>query len=271
MTGARDFGYAQARIQARYATLPTETEWQRLAGARGLGAYLEEARVGPLGPWLKGVSALSGTHDVERGFRALAWEQVQEVAAWVPRAWRPAVQWVAWLPFLACFEELARARPLPPWVLQDTRLRDLLDDKGVPSPRAMQQHGLTPLVAPGDAEHLASRWAQEWRDRWPAPGRGERRPMEDLADEIGAHLRAFRQGGADNAWGLRRQLRERLRLRLHQRLLQPLTVFLYLAMVFLDLERLRGELLRRCLFSPGVQEGRQEGGTQGTGPREGRN
>jgi len=39
-----------------------------------------------------------------------------------------------------------------------------------------------------------------------------------------------------------------LRLTFHQRLLEPVTVFIYLALVLLDLERLRAELLRRCLF-----------------------
>lgn len=257
MISALDFGYAQARIQARYAMLPAQAEWQRLSGARSLGAYLEEARVGPLRPWLKGFSALSGPHDVERGLRALAWEQTQEVAGWVPRAWRPAVQWVGWLPFLAVFEQLARTRPLPvwavPWASQDQRLRTLLETDGVPLPGALQQHGLTRLVTPGDAEQVASRWVQGWQSRWPAARRAQTRPLETFSRELVAHLTAFRQASPDGAWDLRHQLRERLRLRLHQRLLQPLTVFLYLALVLLDLERLRGELLRRCLFAPGAQ------------------
>lgn len=253
MIGALDFGYAQARIQARYAALPAETEWQRLAGARGLGAYLEDARVGPLRPWVKGFSALSGAHEVERGLRSLAWEQVYEVAGWVPRAWRPAVQWVGWIPFLSVFEDLARARPMPPWTTQDPRLRDLLDDNGAPLPLALLQQGLTGLTAPDAGDQVASRWVQEWQCRWPNPRRRHGQALEAFRRELGAHLAAFRNARPDAAWGLRQALRDRLRLRLHQRLLQPLTVFLYIAVILLDLERLRGELLRRCLFSPGAQ------------------
>ncbi len=270
MSVAFDFAYAQARIQARYAALPAEAEWQRLAGSRSLGAYLEDARVGPLRPWVKGFSALSGAHDVERGLRALAWEQVHEVAAWVPRAWRPAVQWVAWLPFLGVFEQLARARPLPPWAIpwaiQDQRLRALLESGDVPSPKALRQQGLAELAAPGDAEQVASRWAHEWQGRWPASRRGNTAPLEVFSRELGAHLAAFRNASPDSAWGLRRQLRDHLRLRFHQRLLQPLTVFLYLALVLLDLERLRGELLRRCLFSTGFKVESQGGSLRGQAP-----
>lgn len=253
MIGALDFGYAQARIQARFAALPAEAEWQRLAGARSLGAYLEDARVGPLRPWVKGFSALSGAHDLERGLRSLVWEQVHEVAGWVPRAWRPAVQWVAWLPFLAVFEDLARDRPMPLWASQDPRLRELLDDAGEPAPPVLRGCGLTGLTTPDAAGQVAARWVREWQDRWPTPCRGHGQALAAFRRELGGHLEAFRHASPDAAWGLRQTLRDRLRLRLHQRLLQPLTIFLYLALILLDLERLRGELLRRRLFSPGAQ------------------
>jgi hypothetical protein len=257
MRSTLDFAYAQARIQARYAALPPESEWRRLAGARSLGAYLEDARVGPLRPWVKGFSALSGAHDVERGLRSFAWEEVNEVASWVPRAWRPAVQWIAWLPFLAVFEQLARARQIPSWTTQDERLRTLLEEDGAPSPLALRRQGLAELAVPGDAEQVASRWMREWRHRWPAARLGQGPRLDAFCREVGDHLAAFRLASPDAAWDLRRQLRDRLRLRLHQRLLQPLTVFLYVALILLDLERLRGELLRRCVFSPGSQEAGQ--------------
>ncbi len=49
----------------------------------------------------------------------------------------------------------------------------------------------------------------------------------------------------------RRALRERLRGRFRYDLLQPATVFIFLALVGLDLERLRGELVARVLFATG--------------------
>lgn len=254
MRSVLEFAYAQARIQARYASLPTETEWQRLAGARGLGAYLEDARAGPLRPWVKGFSALSGPHDLEQGLRSLAWEQVQEVSAWAPQAWGPSIRWVAWLPFLGVFERLAGAQGLPTWAREDQRLQALLEDDGIPSPLALKRQGLATIAAPGDPEQVADRWIQEWRSRWPASRRAQRRPLEAFCQELDAHLQAFRHASAETAWALRRRLRDHLGLRLHQRLLQPLTVFLYLALILLDLERLRGDLLRRCVF-PTAQGG----------------
>lgn len=248
MRSVLEFAYAQARIQARYAVLPTETEWQRLAGTRVLGAYLEDARGGPLRPWIKGFSALSGPHDLELGLRSLAWEQVQEVSTWAPQSWGPAIRWVAWLPFLGVFERLASAQGLPTWAREDQRLQALLDDDGIPSPLALKRQGLAEIAAPGDPQQVADRWIQEWRGRWPVSRRTQRRPLETFCQELEDHLWAFRRADPDTAWALRRRLRDHLALRLHQRPLQPLTAFLYLALILLDLERLRGDLLRRCVF-----------------------
>jgi hypothetical protein len=50
------------------------------------------------------------------------------------------------------------------------------------------------------------------------------------------------------AWSLRRELRERLRLEFHRLPLEPLTAFAFLALVALDLERLRAALMERALF-----------------------
>lgn len=254
MMDALEFGYAQARIQARLAALPPELEWERLRGVRGLGAYLEEARLGALGPWLRGFSALSGPHDVERGIRSLVWEQAQEVAAWVPRGWQQAVEWVGWIPLLAAFEELARGHRLPLWARQDPRLRQLMEGAEGAGQRDLDKGGLHALMSTPDAEQVASRWLLEWQARWPRMRRAATRPLDTFSRELRDHLGAFRQASPDTAWALRQRLCERLRLRLHQRLLQPLTAFLYLALVLLDLERLRGELLRRCLFTPGAPD-----------------
>jgi hypothetical protein len=66
-----DFAYAQARIQARFASLPSEAEWQRVAASRSLASFLEEARTGCLRDWVKGFSGQSDVHYLEEGLRSL--------------------------------------------------------------------------------------------------------------------------------------------------------------------------------------------------------
>ena len=82
------FAYSQARIQARFAGLPQEDEWQRLAASRTLASFLEEARTGPLRGWVKGFSGQSGVHELEAGVRSLHREMLDEVASWVPTPWK---------------------------------------------------------------------------------------------------------------------------------------------------------------------------------------
>ncbi len=242
------FAHSQSRLQARYAALPAETDWQRLAGARTFSAFIEDARTGPLQSWVKGLSALSGEHELERGLRNLAADLVEETARWVPGQWREAVQWVAWLPFLPVFEHLSRGGSLPPWAALDYRLGALLDPGGVLQVDSLRQQGLPTLIAAGEPERVAPLWVEAWRQRWPAVDSQSRRHLESFSARIGSHLAAFRLATPQTAWGLRRELRERMRLAFHQRLLEPVTVYIYLALVLLDLERLRAELLRRLLF-----------------------
>ena len=64
---------------------------------------------------------------------------------------------------------------------------------------------------------------------------------------IRSHASAFPRSG-EAAWPLRRDLRERLRLGFHRLPLQPAAAFYYLALLALDLERLRAALMERALF-----------------------
>jgi hypothetical protein len=261
-TGRLALAYCQARLQARYGILPGEGEWLRLAGAGNLAAYLEEARTGPLQPWIRGFSGHSGAHDIERGLRDLGWDLVSEVAGWVPAPWRAAVRWTAWLPFLPILGQLIHRAQAPRWAAQDPRICPLLNPDGTPNLAAIASTGFAvppaarPAVA-ADPAQLAQVWSETWQRLWPIPRPRSRtgwpqtannRELNELTALLAGHLAAFRRADPSTAWDLRRTLRERLRVLFHQRTLTPVAILVYLALVLLDLERLRAELLRRALF-----------------------
>ena len=178
---------------------------------------------------------------------------------WVPRPWRAAVAWTAWLPYLPVFEHLAdTAQPKrpPDWASADPRLRALVSDEGEPDPDALERAGLLTLLDAPRPDQILARWADGWRSRWPPDRGGWTRDLEAFTARLAAHLSAFRQAAPADAWNLRQALRERLRLQFHQSMLAPVTVYIYLALILLDLERLRAELLRRALFTPSPDEGR---------------
>ncbi len=140
------FAYAQARLQARYAELPTEADWRRISGARTLSGWLEEARSGALKRWVKGFSAQSDSHDLERGVRAQFTETVEQVAGYLPKPWHDAVSWCVWLPLLGLFDHLRAGGALPDWVARDPRLALLLDEDGGLDPAALASQGVGSLL-----------------------------------------------------------------------------------------------------------------------------
>lgn len=247
------FAYAQARVQARFAELPGEGEWQRLAAARTLASFLEEARTGCLRDWVKGLSGDSDTHDMEIVMRALYRETAQEVAGWMPGPWRPAVIWTKWLTLLPLLDHLARGGATPLWLARDRFFRGLLGAGGKLDPDKLADAGAGALLgAQGD---LPRAWLTEWHRRWPPCRRAFVREMESLTALLLAHGEDFVHAQAEAGWGLRKALRARLHLLFHRRLLQPAGPFIYLAMAALDLERLRAALVTRALFAGRGEEG----------------
>jgi hypothetical protein len=247
MTGRCRFAYAQARLQARFASLPSEADWQRLSAARTLSGYLEESRDGALKAWVKGFSAQSDSHDIERGIRGQFADCAERTAAHVPEPWRDAVLWCRWLPLLGLFDHLQRGAPVPRWAARDRRIAALLGDDGDPLHDALERRGLTPLLD-GDA---GDAWQREWRRRWPRCSRAFLDAVEAVGEACAAHLRQFGRSSGDDAWALRRALRADLRLQFHLHPLQPAAAFIFLTLVGLDLERLRRALLDRALFGLG--------------------
>jgi len=242
------FSYVQARVQARFAALPSAEEWQRLAASRSLAAFLEDARNGPLRPWVKGFSGQSSSRDLELGVRRLFTEAVEEVADWVPEPWREAVLWTRWLALLALWGHLARGGQAPDWLADEPLLRSLLGERGGIDPVRVEAAGFS-LRLSGDDPLTA--WAEHWRGLWPPCKREFLANLDALGALLAGHMAVFRAARAESAWGLRLALRVRLRLLFHRLLLQPAGPLIYLALIGLDLERLRAELVSRALFAPG--------------------
>ena len=246
MSTAYRWAYCQARLQARFALLPTDEYWQRLNGARGLSAFLEEARLGPLRPWVQGFSGQSDEHAIERGLRSVYRETVQQLTEWVPDRWRPAFDWANWLPDLALLDHLARVGAVSRWAGADPHWWTLLDAQGAFDQRALNDAGAGGLLGGGTPPLQA--WLTEWSRRWPRCSPQARRNLESLVDLISVHHDRLAAAEPEEVWVLRQTLRSRLRLLFHQRLLQPAGPCVYLGLAVLDLERLRAALVDRALF-----------------------
>lgn len=241
--------YAQARLSARYGERPDELAWRRLEHVRALPALLDLARATALARWTGGIGAHSMPHEIERVLRGHWRELVAEVAAWMPEDWHAAVDWCATLADLSVLQHLARGGELLPWMRDDPVYGDLAERESAVFGAAPAGGPLAPLAAAwSDADRMGSLWVAEWRRRIPRPRRADDALLAEVGRALVAHLAAFRDRAVRDGWPLRRTLQARLALLFRRAMLDPAAAFIFLALAALDLERLRGEILRRAAF-----------------------
>lgn len=248
MSSLRNFAYAQARIQARYGQRPSEAAWRQLDGTGDFVLYLEHARASKLGPWVANFSASTKAHDIEARLRAGMCALIGEVAGWLPHAWGPAVRWTVHLTTLSALLHLSRGGEVQPWMRHDEGLAPLLAASSAASSSRFAGVPASIAQALAQGDWLLDAWLAEWRRLWPPVGERERRSLERLASMVRSHLRDFAHIAREHAWELRRTLEQKLSLLFRCIAFEPAAAFVYLALVALDLERLRAALVGRALY-----------------------
>ncbi len=249
MRGLGHFGYAQARIQARYARRVPEVVWLQLRGAQTFQRYLEAVRGTALAPWVANLSGASDVHDVEHSMRGTLYSTIRELSRWVPEPWVDAVLWVHWLVYVPALRYLLEGAPIPEWMHEGHRLRPFLQESAEDRARAIEAAGGDMLVlAWRRGEPIEDGWLRGWRALWPARRGAAGDVLDGLSEMLLQHVRQFPEGTSETAWPARRALEVRLERLFRRHAMQPVVVFVYLALVALDLERLRSELLGRMVF-----------------------
>ncbi|MFO8155822.1 MAG: hypothetical protein ACQERR_03820 [Pseudomonadota bacterium] len=224
--------YLSARVQGRWRTLPSESEWRVLEAIGNADAVLETARTGALKPWVAGLNLQRGVAGIERPLRTRWRNHVDEVAHWLPARWREAAEWADHIPRLPALDHLLRGGTPPEWTLSDPVLATLAVVPGREQRReALVGTALAPLAAHPDEPERA--WFEHWQGLWP-----ERGALVWASDQL-VQSRAEADPVAIR----------RLRKACRRTLLTPALGFVHLGLVARHLQRLRGLLVRRALFS----------------------
>jgi len=244
--------YAQARLSARYGERPDELAWRRIEHVRALPAFLDAVRASPLHRWIGGIATHSLPHEIERALRGHWRELVGEVEAWMPDDWQPAVRWCAVVVDLPLLQHLARGGAVLPWMDDDPVYGELAERESAGFGATPADGALTPLAtAWSEPDRIGALWFAEWRRRTPERAGADSAVLAEAGRALGAHLAAFRDRTVRDGWPLRRTLQARLAVLFRRAMIDPAAAFIFLALAALDLERLRGELLRRAVF-PGM-------------------
>jgi hypothetical protein len=243
-----DLDYALARIHARHGARPREAQWRMLEASRDLAHHLEALRSSSLAPWCSTLEASADTHAIERALRARWRRYVDEVASWHPENWRPWLAWVAWVPLLPLLDALARPEPAPPWMLADPLLGPLALGAREERGAAVRRGPLAPLAETFvGRQSLATLWKAHW-DRLLPPADSDTRAL------LRAFLRCVDRSAralspADDSAAAREVLASELAALFRASGGTALASLCHLALIALDLERLRGGLARRRLFA----------------------
>jgi hypothetical protein len=220
-----------------------------MESSRDLGLYLAAVRTSPLADWVSSFDPDTDCHTMERSLRAQWQRYVGAVSSWHPLDWQDFVAWIAWLPGLCLLSQLARPDPAPAWMLADPLYGPLAP--GAPADRAsaLSHSALSALHAalttPGSAR---AAWSAHWLALRPRADPRTQHSLELLLQAMQRHEQELMRT-ADSAERLRGELENRMQRLLRTAAGTAIVSVCHLALVALDLERLRGSLARRSLFA----------------------
>jgi hypothetical protein len=242
------YGYAQARLQARFSSRPVASDWQHIAATRDLGAVLQIARGNALARWTSRLPARPGVHEIERGLRDEWLRAVDEVADWQPEQWREGTRWMRWITYLPALQKLARGGRAPAWMRADPILGPIVARDPRERATALAHTPLAPL-ATGFAEppDVRGAWTRHWQSLWPED-RAARAPLERLLRAFREH-RARRAAAPDESTSQDslQALAHQLKVLFRRHPLSPVAAAAYLGLLALELRHLRGALAVRAL------------------------
>ena len=248
------FAYVQVRLQARHGARPDEAVWRHLQGTSDFANYLQLARHTPLRTWVATLDPGQGSDAIEGELRRLFRRHVDEVAGWVVPAWRPAVLWVRRLPDLPALRYLFTGEPVPAWLQDDPELRGmgcLPVDTRLDVIRQSDCNIF--FVAWQTGKSLPDAWLTHWRTLWPGTAQHDH-SLEALGKALHQYLQVLQADSSGSVQERCEALQLQLASAFRRYSFQPAAVFSYLALVALELARLRGDLLVRQLFATNMEQ-----------------
>jgi len=254
MSVTATFAYVQVRMQARHGARPDETVWRQLQGTSDFANYLQLARHTPLRNWVSTLDPDQGSDDIEGELRRLFRRHVDEVAGWVPPAWRPAVLWMRRLPDLPALQYLLGAEPVPVWIQHDAELREM-GCLPVDSRRELMEQSDCQifLTAFQTGESLADAWMSHWQTLWPRTVRQDE-GLEKFGQALHRYLLVLQADSCESLQTRCETLSVQLVSVFRRYSFQPAAVFSFLALTALELARLRGDLQVRQLFATNLEQ-----------------
>jgi len=248
MARAAQYAYVQTRLQARHGVRLSDDDWRRLRSIGDLANYLQVAQRGPLNDWVVGIGANTPVHEIELLLRQRFRSYVDEVSRWLDADWQQSVGWVKRLIDLPALSHILSGRAAPNWMLDDPELKLFIHvNASLRDEAFMDSDCRVFLQAWKNQQPLSDAWIREWQQISP----GKKQEKAGLVQIIKLYLNKLRiqnESPEESTELLRDSLELELRGAFRRFSGNPEVMFVHLGLIALDLERLRGDLVRRALF-----------------------
>lgn len=247
--------YAHARTSARLAQRPGDRLVQQLRACRSVAAQLEAVRASPAAPYVSGVEGAGSIDSIEAAFRQQFRLRVTELADWSPDGWKPAIRFVATLLDLPALLQLSGSATPAAWLHSDPMLAPLarpdpLERRigiaaGHPWLRTAFEATARASTHPARLHPTLQAWLRRWRALWPACTADERANLDQLVRILERHVLQFGTVAVEDAGAARLALAAQVGSLMRHTATEPAALFAWLALLAIDLERLRGEFVTR--------------------------
>lgn len=245
----KNFVYTQTRLQARHGMRPDERTWGLIESQKDLSSYLQSARTSSLSPWISGLQATDSHHFIESTLLKHYRNYVEQVAAWVPAEWRKSVQWIVCLTYLPVLDHLIKGNTGYNWMLDDAKIKlATTTDQEHRIAHLLQSEFASLFKHLSKDRSLVDAWLQHWRFLWPDKKQTSRQSLNKFVDIIEQHRDYFSQLPVDRTWSQRQKLVFKMTMLFRRQAYNPVNVFVHLLLIALDVERIRGGIIQRCLF-----------------------
>ena len=240
--------YAQARVQSRYGRRADAGVWLKLDNIHDLGSYLQAAQQMPLRHWVLGLGLDHSSHQIELTLRQKYRSHVDEVADWMPGEWKKALRWIKRLVDLPALQYLVEGGEPLAWMHSDPEIANFIADDPHRCMQAIRLAGNAVMVDSWQQSgSILTGWLAQWNRLRPQSSQ-QNRGIERLERLLHEQLRVQSKHQQTTPPIDYDFIGERLRLIYRRFAFLPAAVVAYLAMVALDIHRIRNDLMQRLYF-----------------------
>jgi hypothetical protein len=252
MAKAALYAYVQTRLQARHGERPGEEDWRRLRSIGDFGNYLQVAQRSSLNVWVVGMGVNTSAHEIELLLRQRFRSYIDELSRWLGGDWHAAVAWARRLIDLPALNHILSGQPPANWMLDDPELKPFIHvNENLRDDAFMESDCRVFLQAWKKQESLTDAWFREWQLLSPLE-RHQQSGLNQITRLFAEKIRSQCESPDDNTGLAREALELELRGAFRRLAGRPEMIFAHLGLVAIDIEKLRGDLVRRSLFQVDV-------------------